>query len=173
MHVGGKLETVRAALSCIACDVPAARKLGGFIGHRVFKMSQGVSNYLTLCIACFCIAKRCFSIWVCNGIIKKEHYISIQSGVDSFKCPPDVGCIPYKLGSKFSGLKAHQWKNWTLYFSLYALKSILPHRDFGCSLLKHVPKFVIEKYLSSLVVINDLIEKFCTSFLGLYGQTCI
>ena len=25
---------VRAAISCVSCDVPAARKIGGFVGHR-------------------------------------------------------------------------------------------------------------------------------------------
>ena len=32
--INGQKKTIRAALSCIACDVPAARKVGGFIGHN-------------------------------------------------------------------------------------------------------------------------------------------
>ena len=48
----------------------------------------------------------------------------VQAKVDSFKCPAGIGRIPYKIASKVSGLKADQWKNWTMYFSLYALKSV-------------------------------------------------
>ena len=33
-NIKGRAITVRAALSCVACDVPAGRKLGGFVGHR-------------------------------------------------------------------------------------------------------------------------------------------
>ena len=34
MNINGKEHSVRAALSCVACDVPAARKLGGFLAHN-------------------------------------------------------------------------------------------------------------------------------------------
>ena len=34
IKVKGRSVKVRAAISCLACDVPAARKDGGFIGHR-------------------------------------------------------------------------------------------------------------------------------------------
>ena len=42
-------KTVRAALLCTASDVPATRKLSGFVRHwifeRVFKVSKTLSNY--------------------------------------------------------------------------------------------------------------------------------
>lgn len=36
---------VRAALACVACDIPAARKVCGFCGHRAF---HGCSRCLSL-----------------------------------------------------------------------------------------------------------------------------
>ena len=35
--INGKPTTIRAAISCLACDVPAARKVGGFVGHNANK----------------------------------------------------------------------------------------------------------------------------------------
>ena len=34
VRINGSSKRIRAALSCLACDVPAARKVGGFVGHR-------------------------------------------------------------------------------------------------------------------------------------------
>ena len=32
MKVNGRSSRIRAAISCLACDLPAAKKVGGFIG---------------------------------------------------------------------------------------------------------------------------------------------
>ena len=81
-------------------------------------------------------AKRFFKVmWLSKDIVSEAQLAGIQQKVDSFHCPPDIGCIPYKIASKISGLKADQWKNWTLYFSLFALKGVLPHQDYDCSLM--------------------------------------
>ena len=34
IKVNGKPVKIRAAISCLACDVPAACKVGGFVGHK-------------------------------------------------------------------------------------------------------------------------------------------
>ena len=71
---------------------------------------------------------------VSKKIIDDNQLNEIQSRVDAFCCPLDIGRIPYKLASNASGLKADQWKNWTLYFSSYALKNILLHQDYNLHL---------------------------------------
>ncbi len=63
-------------------------------------------------------AKHMLSVWT--------DFNDIQSEVDSFSTPEDVGCIPTKIASGFSGFKADQWCNWTTISSLYCLKDILP-----------------------------------------------
>ena len=243
--INGKKEKIRAALSCIACDVPAARKVGGFIGHKgkrgcsrclkEFKVESfgdypdysgfkkcdweprthalhvwyGLKhknaetederkqiesehgarfsslfrlpyyNAISSCIIdpmhCLFlgIAKKVFKIWLSNDIISEDQLVHIQKRVDEFRCPPDIGRIPYKIVSKVSGLKADQWKNWTLYFSLYALKDALPHRDYDCWLMfVKVCTMICRREIMKpdLKKIDEGIEDFCTMLLDLYGK---
>ena len=83
---------------------------------------------------------------------------------------------PYKIASKVSGLEADQWKNLTRYFSLYALKGALPHRDFDCwfmfvKVCTQICRREITK--SDLQKIDDGIEEFCTKFFYLYGKNSL
>jgi hypothetical protein len=122
------------------------------------------------------IAKHFFKVWVSNNILTEREFGIIQDRVDSFKTPPDIGRIPYKINSKFSGLKADQWKNWTLYFSLFALKDILPPRDYDCWLMfvKVCSKICRRTInLSELDGIDEGIEDFCTKFEQLYGNPAL
>ena len=61
-----------------------------------------------------------------------HHSKVIQYHVDCFVAPSDIGRIPGKIASGFSGFTAEQYRNWTLIFSLSALKDILPNRRFEC-----------------------------------------
>ena len=56
----------------------------------------------------------------------------IQEKVDSFVVPKGLGRLPFKIASGFTGYTAEQWKNWTLYFSLFALKGALPRQHYNC-----------------------------------------
>ena len=77
------------------------------------------------------ISKYMRNIWKNEQIISDEKLIAIQKRVDSFKTPTSLGRIPFKIASGFSNFSADQWKNWTLYFSLFALKGILPYNHYN------------------------------------------
>ena len=62
------------------------------------------------------------SVWSDLGLLSDDKCKDINF------TPGDIGCIPGKLSSGFSKLTADQWCNWTIIYSLYCLKSILPHR---------------------------------------------
>lgn len=113
------------------------------------------------------IAKHFLKVWMSNQILSSDQLQSIQKRVDKFNCPPDIGSIPYKLASSFSGLKSDQWKSWTMYFSLFALKGILPHRDYDCWLIfvKVCIKICRRKIaVSELEEIDQGIQDFCEKF---------
>ena len=195
---------IRAALLCVGCDLPAARKVCGFVGHRakmgcskcllpfptkhfgekpdysdfdrshwtqrdneshrrlarkyqecntlsdrqVIERVHGVRYTCLLQLVYFdasrmCIvdpmhnlllgtAKHAVELWKDMGILKSHHLDEIQAKVNDFVCPSDVGRIPSKIASSFSGFTADQWRNWTVFFSLFALKDLLPPQHYHC-----------------------------------------
>ena len=92
---------------------------------------------------CMCIvdpmllstSKRMVEPWKSSNILNVKDFEVSQSRVDSFVCPSEVGRIPTKMSSSFSGFTAEQWKNCTIYFSSYALKGILQWDHYNCWLL--------------------------------------
>ncbi len=197
----GSFVLVRAVLSCVACDIPAARKVCGFLGqngrlgcsiclkqfptesfgqHPDFsgfirsewpqrsidvhhekakehseckthsaqidiEKEHGIRFSLLLDMPYFNpirmtivdpmhnlllgTAKRMMTIWTELKLIELS---LIQSNVDSFVTPSDIGRIPHKISSGFSGFTAEQWKNWTIIFSLSSLKGLLPREHYQC-----------------------------------------
>ncbi len=119
------------------------------------------------------IAKKFFKVWMANDYLSSEKLQIIQEKVNSFKCPPDIGRIPHQIASRFSGLKADQWKSWTLHFSLYAMKGLIPSPDYSCwckfvEACSLICRRSVEKL--DIHVIDQTIEDFCTDFEGLYGK---
>ena len=195
---------VRAALLCCSCDVPAARKVCGFCGHRAkkgcskclmtfpvnafgelpdysnfdrslwtprtnehhrmiaqrFRKSKtraqqqdiekefGIRYSVLLELPYFDAARMCVvdpmhnlllgtarhmvDTWKEKQILSKKHFDDIQQKVDSFVSPSDIGRVPMKISSGFAGFTAEQWKNWTIFYSLFALKDILPSQHYNC-----------------------------------------
>ena len=73
--------------------------------------------------------KRVLRIWLDNNLISSSNFNQIQECVDNFVVPSDVGRLPRKIETGFSG---DQFKNWTVYFSIPALFSILPRVHLEC-----------------------------------------
>ena len=71
-------------------------------------------------------------VWKDLGILGSSEFEIIQTKIDNMLVPMGIGRIPYKISSKFSELTADQWRNWTNIYSLYALKGIVPERDYKC-----------------------------------------
>lgn len=75
------------------------------------------------------------SFWIKNEILSQQDLLSIQEKTALLKFPYDVGHIPTKHASTFSGFTADQWRTWATIVSPIVLKGILPSADLNCWLL--------------------------------------
>lgn len=115
-------------------------------------------------------AKHMLSVWVSLELVGKTHFEIIQQTVDSFITPSDVGRIPSKVVSGFSGFTAEQWRNWTLIYSLRSLKGILPHRHYDCCLLAVSILCQRQITIEEVERGDNLLMEFCEAFESLYGK---
>ena len=76
------------------------------------------------------LAKTTFNVWNENELIKDKHFDLLQRRVDAVIPPPEIGRIPLKISTRFSGFTADQWKNWVGYCSAFTLKGILPREHY-------------------------------------------
>ena len=241
-------QMVSAILICNASDVPACRKVGGFVGHTALKAcsrclksfptysfgekadysgfntlawpKRSIEHHRTQGMAWkhaqsltdrvkierefgvrftellrlpyfdtirFSVvdpmhnmllgtAKHMLAVWKEQNLLLSEHYESIQSVVDSFVTPSDIGRIPHKISSGFSSFTADQWKNWTLIYSLVVLKTILPEEHYLCWLsFVQACNLLCSRAISQAAVnnFNAHLLAFCNAFQQLYGaQYC-
>ena len=243
---GIKSEFVRGAILCVSCDLPAASKTCGFLGHaanlscsKCLKVSPGevgnkdysgfdrsdwlkrdnnqhreAINKILKCetktkkekmesrLGCrysclidlpyfdatrmLCIdpmhnlflgtGEHMLSIWIEQGWLNKKHFLSIQKFVDDLILPSDIGRIPNKIESGFSGFKADQFKSWILIYSIPALYSILPighlecwrHFILACQILCKQKLTVAEIDMADLLLL-----RFCNKVQELYGRSAV
>lgn len=83
--------------------------------------------------------------------------------------PHEVGKIPEKVESSFDGFSTNEYKIWTILFSVYALKGIIPPKQLQC-----FQKFVLAfQYLCRRVISKrDIIVamNYCYSLAGLLSN---
>lgn len=77
-------------------------------------------------------AKKMITICLEQNIISSRDFFQLQSLVDSFCVPSDIGGIPRKIATVFRGFTADQKKSWVIIFSIPCLFGILPSMHFEC-----------------------------------------
>ena len=239
-------EVIRCALLCCACDLPAGRKVYGFLGHssslgcskcmKSFKGTVGNMNYSgfdrptwplrtndihrqnvqlvqrsrtkteqrqkesQLGCKYFVLlelpyfdpprmliidpmhnlflgtAKHMLNIWVEHNLLSHAQFQQVQECVDSFIVPPDVGRMPHKIQSGFSGFTADQFKNWIMIFSFPALFEILTNEHLEC--WRHfilACRILCEHCFSKddISLADALLMRFCRRVQHLYGESAV
>ena len=122
-------------------------------------------------------SKKMLKIWKSQELLTKANIVEVQSRLDKCSCPNDVGRLPSKLHDvSMDVLTADELKNWTILFSLFALKGLLPQKHYDCW-----KTFVLASYYmcnralsaTDLPVIDHLLLKFCREFELLYGSDLV
>lgn len=234
--------TYRAALICIGCDVPACRKLCGFLGHsatvgcsrckkqfpgdigqkdysgfdrqnwisRTTEQHRSEMNKINDCSTIgeksrleselgtrysvltelsyydsirmaiidpmhnlfLGTAKKMIVIWKDIGYLNNKTFPILQQRVDAACVPSDIGKLPTKLQSGFDGFTADELKNWTVIFSIYALKGIIPKRDLECWRCFVIACFYLCNRvitIANIKIADNYLIKFCKEFENIYG----
>ena len=237
-------HVVRAALLCNSSDIPATRKVGGFVGHAALKgcsrclkefptssigekadysgfnraswptrsmeqhKTQGMEWKLAKTLtsrtkierefgvrytellrlsyfdsARFSVvdpmhnvllgtAKLVTSLLKEKSILSAANFSTIQSEVDRFIVPPDIGRIPHKIASGFSSFTADQWKNWVQVYSLIVLKDLLSEPQYQCWYTFVKACLILCSRAISIDKVNEmdsLFLRFCQMFEQLFG----
>ena len=238
-----KIIMVRLAVMCIACDIPAVRKMCGFAGHsaclgcskckhrfvskswgmdysgfdrsqwdlrnstehkehaRKYLSAQSVSQqdecvsengvrYSVLLELPYLdivrnhiidpmhnlllgTAKHVMKTWMAKGIVAPNDLKLLEERVSQMQCPYDVGRIPLKISSGFSGFTADQWLNWTVVYSAVALKGIIDQNHYNCWLLYvKACSMLCCKFIkkSDVSTADQYLQQFCRNFEALYGE---
>ena len=119
------------------------------------------------------IAKHTLKVWKESGVLNEKDFTLLQKRVNAFQPPPEIGRIPTKISTGFSGFTADQWKNWVCYYSLFSLKGILPNKHYNtwaqfvqaCQIICcHDIKF------NDCCLAEKKIIEFCKAFEKLYSK---
>ena len=235
--------TVRIALICVACDIPAVRKTCGFVGHRAilgcskclckfthlkgggmqwsgeianwplrtleehkkscenflqcqnanqqnkFSSEHGVRFTVLLNAPYFNpvrnhvidpmhnlllgTSKHMIEVWIKIGLIGNMQLNTIEKVTSNINCPQDVGRLPLKIGSSFSGFTADQWRLWTTVYSPVALKNVLPDNHLKIWLLFVRACSILCKRIIKETEMKDAcnyLKQFCLKFIEAYGH---
>ena len=114
--------------------------------------------------------------WIGSNLLSKTDLESIQEKVDRCVATNQIGQIPNKISSNFARLTANEWKNWTLLFSLIALRDTLPQEHLMCwQLFVNACSIISSAILSDdeITKAQDLMHEFFISAERLYGSEFI
>ena len=117
-----------------------------------------------------------FKIWCENDILTKEKLRELQERIATVEAPSDQGRLSGNISSNYRGFTASQWKNWVLYYSLYALEGVLDEEHVNCwqnfvLACRHLCKPCITK--TDLLIADQKLLHFCKKVESLYGKTVV
>ena len=119
-------------------------------------------------------AKHVLQTWKLSITDFDKHLASVQRQIDAIHVPRDIGRIPSKIGSGFSGFTADQWRLWTLVYSVFCLQNVVPEEHLECWRV-----FVIACSLfscrvltrDSVKIAHQFIVRFCQLASILFGKS--
>ncbi len=114
-------------------------------------------------------------IWMGKNFLDKPSLIKIEYRLREIVVPSGLGRLPVTVAAG-TFLTAEQWKNWTLYFSIYCLHDILPRNHLECwrQFVLACQKLSPHEITEDDVTVADLfLLRFCQKVLELYGPEAL
>ena len=92
-------------------------------------------------------SKHMLEVWVKHDLLVTNSFNIIEKAASLLFCPNDVGRLPLKIGSSFSGFTADQLKMWTLVYSAVVLKGVISDNHLVVWLLfVRTCKFCVQEF---------------------------
>ena len=76
------------------------------------------------------ISKKVFNLLIEHGHLSESKLEELDSNMEKVQLPTCAGWIPRKISSSHSYYNSYEWKTWTLTFSAYALRGIIPSSHY-------------------------------------------
>ena len=70
-------------------------------------------------------------VWIGRNILDSNALAKVEAKLKNTVVPPGLGRLPSSIRPG-TFLTADQWKNWTIYFSLYCLTDVIPKPELEC-----------------------------------------
>ncbi|XP_070537876.1 uncharacterized protein [Ptychodera flava] len=117
-------------------------------------------------------AKHVLKVWKERNVVSDDAMEEIQRRVNEMKTPSDVGRIPSKISSGFSGFTADQWRNWTCIYSLYAIQGFVRGEHLDCwKQFVYACRVLCSRTVSveKISAVHTYLRLFCKKFEKIYG----
>jgi len=121
-------------------------------------------------------AKYVFKLWVNEGILTAPQLRKIDSRIQEVDVPPHLGRLPKNISANYGSFTAEQWKNWTIIYSLFALKDIIENKHLRCwQTFTLACRYLCKPIITEADIIkgDGLLFKFCKEFQSLSGGKAI
>lgn len=114
-------------------------------------------------------------ILIQRAILSTQDLDKIEQRLKSVEVPIGLGRLPSRIDiGKF--LTAEQWKNWTIYFSIYCLHDLIPTNQLECwrhfvLACRRLCKFSVTD--DDLTIADGLLLQFCKKVCQIYGPDAL
>ena len=114
-------------------------------------------------------------IWIGRNILDTSAITKIETRLRNLIIPVGLGRIPVSINVGCF-LTADQWKNWTIYFSIYCLQDLLPPPQLECwrhfvLACRRICQFSVTE--EDITIADGLLLRFCKRSVQLYGSEAI
>ena len=121
-------------------------------------------------------AKYVFKLWVKKHFLNKKDLKTLEERIHSFDVGTGIGRLPHRIASNYGGYTASQWRNWTLIYSMFCLKGVIPDNHLRCWQTFVLPcQYLCSPIMSKTDILKAdlLFVKFAETFERLYGKKAV